>query len=160
MSLARSRKHWDDMGQLDPCYAILTRVEKRFGRWDLKEFFATGEQEIALLMESAASLNAPKERVRALDFGCGLGHTTTHFLDEFPAATIVGLDNSQESIERARQNYPDKRLRFVNAADGVVQKTLTTSAPGTSLAFSPDGKRLACRTGDKRAVVFSSRWWR
>lgn len=101
MSLARSRKHWDDMGRLDPCYAILTKAGKRFGRWDLGEFFATGEKEISDLMGSAARLGVPKGKSRALDFGCGIGRLTQALAAHFEQC--VGVDISDSMVNRAKQ---------------------------------------------------------
>jgi ubiquinone/menaquinone biosynthesis C-methylase UbiE len=111
LSLARSRKHWEDMGRLDPCYAVLTRAEKRFGRWDLKEFFATGEQEITQLMESAAALGVPKGRVRALDFGCGVGRLTQALAAHFDEC--VGIDISDSMVNQARELSDKANCRFV-----------------------------------------------
>jgi ubiquinone/menaquinone biosynthesis C-methylase UbiE len=39
---------------------------------------------------------------RVLDFGCGIGNTTRSLAREFPRATLVGYDQSAESIALAR----------------------------------------------------------
>lgn len=39
---------------------------------------------------------------RILDFGCGIGNTTQSLAGEFPQATLVGYDQSAESIAVAR----------------------------------------------------------
>jgi ubiquinone/menaquinone biosynthesis C-methylase UbiE len=111
LSLAQSRKHWDDMGRLDPCYAILTMAEKRFGRWELGEFFATGELEISQLMESAARLGMPKAKVRALDFGCGVGRLTQALAAHFEEC--VGVDISDSMVNRARELSDKTNCHFV-----------------------------------------------
>ncbi len=40
-----------------------------------------------------------------LDFGCGVGATTKHFLDEFAPRVYQGVDTSAASIDVARQGY-------------------------------------------------------
>lgn len=49
-----------------------------------------------------------------LDFGCGLGHTTPHFLRSFPRSTIVGLDTSTGAIAAARRTYGQARVDFIS----------------------------------------------
>ncbi len=48
----------------------------------------------------------------AIDFGCGLGHTVPYLLKHFPQARVIGVDNSPETIQNARQNYSDSRVHF------------------------------------------------
>jgi len=99
------------MGQIDPYYAILTRAEKKFGGWDLKEFFATGEREISQLMESAARLGMPKVKGRALDFGCGVGRLTQALATYFEEC--VGVDISASMVDRAKELCDKANCRFV-----------------------------------------------
>jgi SAM-dependent methyltransferase len=56
-----------------------------------------------------------------LDFGCGIGFLSRLLADEFPAATIMGLDPSAESLKVARKEsrrYGD-RVRFYDNLDDV-----------------------------------------
>lgn len=47
-----------------------------------------------------------------LDLGCGLGNSTKVLKDKFPSAKIIGADNSDEMLEKARELYPD--IEFIN----------------------------------------------
>jgi len=47
-----------------------------------------------------------------LDLGCGPGNSTKVLKDRFPAARIVGADNSAAMLEKARELYPD--TEFIN----------------------------------------------
>ena len=38
------QKNWDHLGQEDPLWAILSDPEKKVGKWDITEFFDTGEK--------------------------------------------------------------------------------------------------------------------
>ena len=47
-----------------------------------------------------------------LDLGCGPGNSTKVLKDEFPTAKIIGADNSDEMLEKAKGLYPD--IEFIN----------------------------------------------
>ncbi|MGQ4555899.1 methyltransferase [Halobellus sp. GM3] len=53
----------------------------------------------------------PQPDERILDLGCGTGHLTERIAAS--GASVVGLDQSGEMIETARETYPDRR--FVRA---------------------------------------------
>jgi ubiquinone/menaquinone biosynthesis C-methylase UbiE len=65
---------------------------------------------------------------RILDFGCGIGNTTRSLGREFPQATLVGYDQSAESIAVARTATPN-RARIEYRTDR------GTSLPFTDEAF-------------------------
>lgn len=62
---------------------------------------------------------APKI-VTVADLGCGPGNSTAVLRSVFPNAEIVGIDNSENMVEKARQTYPDIdfRLGEVQNIDG------------------------------------------
>ena len=47
-----------------------------------------------------------------LDIGCGPGNSTNQLYERFPDANILGIDNSDNMLCKARNSYP--QLRFVN----------------------------------------------
>ena len=47
-----------------------------------------------------------------LDLGCGPGNSTKVLKDKFLSAKIIGADNSDEMLEKARGLYPD--IEFIN----------------------------------------------
>jgi SAM-dependent methyltransferase len=87
------------LGDLDPCWAILSEPGTRYGGWDLAKFFATGQAEIAAVMTLADRFALPKERHWALDFGCGIGRLTNALASRF--GRVVGIDISESMIRRA-----------------------------------------------------------
>jgi SAM-dependent methyltransferase len=101
MKVVKQRRDWDDMGDLDPLWAILSYDDKRSGRWDVDEFFASGRTEIDGLMERAGELAHPRSRGAALDFGCGAGRLTRALAEHFDRA--VGVDISTQMVEHARR---------------------------------------------------------
>src|SRR5208337_3432349 len=99
---------------------------------------------------------------RAADLGCGPGNSTELIAQHFPAASIVGVDNSADMIEAAKVRLPGARfelaaiedwnepgpwdLIFANAAlqwvgghETLLPRLGTRLAPGGSLAIQmPD----------------------
>lgn len=100
-SLRRHQRDWEDLGELDPCWAILAYPERRFGRWDLDEFFRSGEEEIARLRVDMQRLGYPTRAERALDFGCGVGRLTRSLAPHF--RRVYGVDVSAPMITAARK---------------------------------------------------------
>jgi 2-polyprenyl-3-methyl-5-hydroxy-6-metoxy-1,4-benzoquinol methylase len=98
--LRRTRDAFEDLGQRDPLWAVLTATGKAGGRWDEAEFFQTGQVTIRALLNRLASLGLAPPRGRALDFGCGVGRLT-QALAEY-GREIVGLDIAASMVERAR----------------------------------------------------------
>ncbi len=65
--------------------------------------------------EDVVGLLDPQAGERILDLGCGTGHLMDQIAE--PGATVVGLDQSEEMIERARATYPDHRFVHADARD-------------------------------------------
>ena len=86
---------------MDALWAVLTRPGRKGGRWDVDEFFATGEAEIAHVFSVAASLGRPARRERAIDFGCGVGRLTRALGTRFESA--LGVDISAGMVDQARR---------------------------------------------------------
>jgi SAM-dependent methyltransferase len=106
VSLAAQRRDWDELAQLDPYWAICTTPGKRFGAWDTREFFATGEREVEAVLAEAERLSTPGARGEALDFGCGLGRLTRALADRFDRC--VGVDIAPRMVEGASELNADR----------------------------------------------------
>lgn len=102
MDLEALRRNWEEFGRTDPLWSILTDPSKKNNRWDEREFFATGEAEIEVLMDYVATLPRRPRRRRALDFGCGVGRLTQALCRHFE--TVDGVDIAASMIERARRH--------------------------------------------------------
>jgi len=100
-TLKRHRRDWEQLAEVDPLWAILAAPEARGGRWKLDEFFATGEAEIAQVLEVASGVGNPERYEQALDFGCGVGRLTNALARRFDE--VIGIDISQEMITLARR---------------------------------------------------------
>ncbi|GAB3203268.1 class I SAM-dependent methyltransferase [Geodermatophilus arenarius] len=111
------RTAWDTFGSRDPMWAVLTEPDRRGGRWDPEEFFATGVRVVDDVMALADSLRLPARRETALDFGCGVGRLTQALARHFDRVT--GVDIAPSMLAEARRHDPEGRCTFVHneAAD-------------------------------------------
>jgi SAM-dependent methyltransferase len=104
VELNRLARAWDRLGRDDPHWAVLYDPEKRGNRWDEQDFYATGEREIAEVMDYLQHLGLAEERGRAIDFGCGVGRLTLPRALHF--AHVDGVDIAGSMVERARRANP------------------------------------------------------
>jgi SAM-dependent methyltransferase len=95
------KRDWEDLARVDPLWAILTEPARKFNRWNVDEFFATGESEIAEILGRASELGYPRSRDSALDFGCGVGRLVRALGTRFRQCT--GVDISREMIAKAEE---------------------------------------------------------
>ena len=83
MRLEKQKGDWEALGRLDPLWAIYSDPKRQHGKWDLEEFFRSGQDDVSALMEEAERIGRPSERVSALDFGCGVGRLTRALAKHF-----------------------------------------------------------------------------
>jgi len=97
--MARNEQAWEDWGRVDPLWAVVTASDKEHGRWDLEEFFTSGQNTIESIMGEGRRYGVPTQADRALDFGCGVGRLT-RALGTF-ATHVLGLDVSSSMVDQA-----------------------------------------------------------
>ncbi|MDR1628832.1 MAG: methyltransferase domain-containing protein [Oscillospiraceae bacterium] len=68
---------------------------------------------------------------KALDVGCGPGNSTQVLFERFPAAKIIGIDNSPNMIESAKLAYPHLQFSLCDAS-----RDLAAMGGGFDLVFS------------------------
>ncbi|MBE9531963.1 MAG: class I SAM-dependent methyltransferase [Proteobacteria bacterium] len=147
MSLKKHKEEWEELGELDPLWAILSSHEKKFGKWDLDEFFRTGTDEIFGEMASAKELGYPKEHKSALDFGCGVGRLTRALAKHFEE--VLGVDISENMLKKGRElNKEIENCTFLlstderlgefqdNSTDLIYTKIVLQHVPSTELIRS------------------------
>jgi ubiquinone/menaquinone biosynthesis C-methylase UbiE len=102
---------------MDPLWAVLTDPKGRYGKWDVNEFFSTGEKAVAAVLATAEEFGLPKRREMALDFGCGVGRLTRGMARYF--THCHGIDISESMIAKAKElNHAFPNCQFsVNFAD-------------------------------------------
>jgi SAM-dependent methyltransferase len=118
--LQNPTRDWNDIGRLDPCWAVLVEPSRKHGGWETeegrREFFATGETEIVALLRALDELGIAPRRGAALDFGCGVGRLTRALSLRFEEC--VGVDISASMVARAGELNADRpNSRFVVNTD-------------------------------------------
>jgi SAM-dependent methyltransferase len=119
MDLVELQRNWNQLGRVDPLWAILTVPEKINNKWDVQEFFDTGATEIEEVLGHLHRFALPKKKKRALDFGCGVGRLTQALCRHFE--NCLGVDIAPSMIQRAREyNRHGARCEYVlNETDGL-----------------------------------------
>jgi SAM-dependent methyltransferase len=153
MTVDRLKSTWEDLGRVDPLWAVLTDPRRRHGGWQVDEFLATGAEPVnqvkALLDEAGLSFGD-----RVLDFGCGAGrlsHGLAAHVEE-----VVGVDIAQSMVDEARRiNQLPDRISFV-AYDGhrlpFADESFDSAVSLISIQHSPPAVQLACLVELQRVV--------
>ena len=103
-----NRRAWQDWGRIDPMWAIVTDPERDHSRWEVDQFFASGQATVDDLWQVATGLGLPARSQRGLDLGCGVGRLTRALGAHVD--TVLGLDISRSMVDRARrfhEGYPN-----------------------------------------------------
>jgi ubiquinone/menaquinone biosynthesis C-methylase UbiE len=95
----RIQKSWDRFGAEDPFWAVLTRAEKKGGKWSEAEFFESGRQDIRAALKRVKALGLHLQYKTALDFGCGPGRLTQALAEHFQE--VHGVDIAPSMIAKA-----------------------------------------------------------
>jgi SAM-dependent methyltransferase len=111
MNLRALRRHWDAFGRQDPFWAVLTNPEKTDNRWDVEQFYRTGQDDVNRVMADLAASAVTAPRRRALDFGCGVGRVAAALAPHFDE--VVGVDIAPSMIDLARTHVRAANCRFL-----------------------------------------------
>lgn len=116
MSLWHTKTVWEKLARQDPYWAVLTDPDKTGNRWEISEFFATGQttvdQDVISISQTVPGFRAD----RVLDFGCGVGRLTQGLAQHFQ--TVDGVDIAGPMIDLARRHnrYPERVNYHLNPA--------------------------------------------
>ncbi len=114
------QQDWEELARLDPLWAILSYRDKRFGRWDLRQFFATGDRQVRGHLDHAAELGYPGDHRAVLDFGCGVGRLAPALSTGFE--TYCGVDISERMVAHARHLHASRpNCTFLVSSDDALQ---------------------------------------
>jgi ubiquinone/menaquinone biosynthesis C-methylase UbiE len=111
MNLKELKRNWDQFGEIDPLWAIVTAKDKKENKWDEKEFFATGKLLMEQTIKEARQINPSLKFSKALDFGCGVGRLTLPMSDYF--VEVVGVDIAPSMIRLAEKYKTKENCKFI-----------------------------------------------
>jgi SAM-dependent methyltransferase len=117
MQLKGLAQDWDQLGQSDPLWAILSDPAKKGNRWSLEEFFATGEVAVDQALHHLDALGVKVKHERALDFGCGVGRLTQALAQHFNEIDGVDIAPSMIDLARKYNRFGDRCRYHVNSRD-------------------------------------------
>jgi SAM-dependent methyltransferase len=113
----RLGENWEELGRRAPLWAILSLPEKRNKKWNISEFFESGEREIAGVLEYVESLDILQSRRRVLDFGCGVGRLTQALCRHFDECCGVDIAPSMIQLAEEYNSYGSRCRYYVNDSD-------------------------------------------
>ncbi len=134
-------------------------------QWDPATYLKFGDLRLRPGMELLQAI-AARSPTRVYDLGCGPGNLTPLLTGRWPEAKIIGVDNSEEMLTKARQAAPEHRfvagdiadwrpetppdVIFTNAAlqwlgdhDTLFPRLFETLAPGGTLAIQMPRNHMA-----------------
>lgn len=79
---------------------------------------------------------------RIVDLGCGPGNSTALLRRRWPTAYVVGLDNSQQMIDRARQDAPDGTWLLADVHTWAADEPFDLVYSNATLHWLPDHAAL------------------
>ncbi len=116
MDKQKYHRDWEELAELDPKWAILTKPGMKHNRWDEKDFFNTGKNQVESLFKLFKELNLSIPRNAALDFGCGIGRVTYVLAGYFNK--VYGVDISEKMVKRAKALFEkNKKIEFIRNTD-------------------------------------------
>jgi trans-aconitate 2-methyltransferase len=77
-------------------------------RWDSADYARHSEIQFAWARETIAKLGLKGDET-LIDLGCGDGKVSAYIAERLPSGTVLGIDNSLEMIDLARQTFPPAR---------------------------------------------------
>ncbi len=101
MGLGRVNRRWEELARNDPFWAIVSDPAKRGNRWEVEEFFRTGKEQVARILDRLQELHCRPGTGKVLDFGCGAGRLSQALAEQFDE--VHGVDVSETMIQLARR---------------------------------------------------------
>jgi ubiquinone/menaquinone biosynthesis C-methylase UbiE len=117
-SLNEYVKEWEGNAEADALWVVLTDSRYYGRKWDVVDFFSTGEEEIKRIFRFMERESIPIPTGTFLDFGCGVGRNSKALRKRFEKG--YGVDISENMIKLARAYVPDVEFN-VNQKDSLEQ---------------------------------------
>jgi trans-aconitate 2-methyltransferase len=110
-------------------------------RWNPAQYlhFAAERTQPAIELLARIAIDEPRT---VIDLGCGPGNSTAELHQRWPAATIVGLDNSPEMITAARVAHPDRQWQLGDIASWTADTPYDVVFSNAALQWVPDYARV------------------
>jgi trans-aconitate 2-methyltransferase len=132
--------------------------------WDPEKYITNSSHQETFGKEVVSRLPL-KGNERILDIGCGDGKLAAHIASLYPEISVVGIDNSSEMIDYARQHHilPNLRFMLMGAEDLSFNEEFDWIISISCLHWVPDHVNLlvrirkALKPGGRTFLQFGSR---
>jgi len=112
--------------------------------WDHAQYLKFADERTRPARELLARVPT-RAAERVVDLGCGPGNSTALLCEGWPAAHVVGVDNSPEMLERARADLPQLEWRHGDAGSFVADAPLDVLFGNAVLQWLPGHRELVPR---------------
>jgi trans-aconitate 2-methyltransferase len=85
------------------------------GDWNPEEYLKFENERTQPAIDLVSRIKTEKAN-SIIDIGCGPGNSTQILQQKWPSSEIVGIDNSEEMIRKAREDYPHQKWLIADAA--------------------------------------------
>ena len=106
MATNHNKAVWDELGERDPYYAVVTHDEFRRSNIDddaKAEFFRMGREHLEEIWpEFEKAAGGPLKPGSAIDYGCGVGRVLLALSER--CEVVTGVDISRSMLDEARRN--------------------------------------------------------
>jgi len=112
--------------------------------WNPEQYLKYSNERLRPALDLLARVDASAPRV-VLDLGCGAGNVTAFLAQRWPDARIVGVDNSQEMLAKARASTAgEPRREWIDAdiASYAPDAPVDVVYSNAALHWQPDHQRL------------------
>jgi len=132
--MARDTDHdWKLIGDTDPYFGVTTEERFRLDRINaaaLDAFYASGRDELSLVLRRIAAFVPDFRPQRALDFGCGTGRLVLAMAPH--TKQVIGLDVAPGMLKRAREAAQTRKVRNVRFVEALEDDDSFTGSMPTS----------------------------
>lgn len=118
--------------------------------WSSAQYMKFGSERTQPSIDLISRLS-DAEPARVLDIGCGPGNSTFVLKARFPHAEIIGVDSSENMLNRARDTYPDMDFMQCTVPDGLdeLKCSFDLIFSNACIHWIPDQKKLLTAITDK-----------
>ena len=121
MNLEKLKENWEELGESDAYWAVLTEPSKINSKWDIDKFYESGRNWVNAIFTELNLEKLLPPKGSALDFGCGPGRLSQGLCYKFE--NVVGTDISSSMIKKANQQnkFKQKCIYKVNSTNDLSQ---------------------------------------
>lgn len=116
---------------------------ERMSDWNSKQYmrFEIQRTQPSIDLINRIELNAP---ARILDIGCGPGNGTINLKKRFPMAEIIGIDSSENMLDKARNDYKDIEFLKCSVPNelNIIEGKFDLIFSNACIHWIPDQKKL------------------